>query len=201
MRKELEAAYSDMHLKSGINQNRKQEQKHLQKQEHEQPGSMEDDGNNRLYKNEKKYTSTSSLSSNSGKNKIREIDKNRKRNDLTDNLQFRSMENSKIENDLRDFYGSDNGYRNSIKSSNSLNNNLNNKPNNNTSAGINQLDNSHNSSSNNYRNDNNRSRNNPLSMMRMSESEGESQILELDHEIGKPHLTSLCSSVCCLFYY
>jgi hypothetical protein len=186
----LETAYSDMHLKSRINQNQRQEQIHLheQEREYEQERDIGKERNDRLYKNYKKSTSASTLPRYNGKNKIREMDRNRKRNDLTDNLQFRSMENSKIENDLRDFYGSDNDYRNSIKSSKSLSNNLNNSTYNNTSSGTNQLNNSYNSNSSNYRSDNNRSRNNPLSVMRMSESEGESQLLELDHEIGTSHL-------------
>ena len=131
-----------------------------------QEGNVEKERNNRYFQNEKKATSTSTSTStlprNNRENKIRESN--------SDNLQFRSMENSTIENDLRDFYGSGTIYQGNRKSSNIINNSTNMTTSNDL---FNQL---------NSNNNKDRGRNNPVS--KMTEDAAESQLLELDHEIG-----------------
>ena len=191
MRKELEAAYGDLNSKFQSNE-----------QVEEIEAVAENRRSNRFFTDEKKGTSTSISNRNNGKNHIRDLDKNRNKFVSTDNLQFRSTENSKIEDDLRDFYGFDNNLRNSgsVKSLNKVNNNTNNTNNTNynsngynSSTGINQLSSLGNNNNNNSCRSRNRNRNSQITME--TEEVAESQLLELNHEIGNStsHRTSSMS--------
>ena len=188
LRRELEAAYSDMNSKLKSNE-----------QVEEDEEVTENRRNNRFFKDEEEKgtsTSTSISNRNNGKNYNRDLNKNRNKFVPTDNLQFRSAENSKIEDDLRDFYGFDNNIRGSMKLSNKVNNNSNYNNNNNSynsTTGLNPLSSLGNNKKSNNNKSRSRSRNSQLSMD--TEEVAESQLLELNHEIGNftSHRTSSMS--------
>ena len=192
LRKELEAAYSDMNSKF---------QKNEQVEVEEGEAVVGKRRSNRFFKDEEKGTSTSISNRNNGKNHIRDLDRNRNKFVSTDDLQFRSTENSKIEDDLRDFYGSDNNLRNSgsMKLPNKVNNNTtntdydSNSNNYNSSTGINPLRSFGNNNTNNSNKSRSRNRNSQISME--TEEVAESQLLELNHEIGNFSSHRICMSV------